>query len=132
MTDQAATFDPAAFFKALDATVLARGLHWKDVSTQTGVSTSTLSRMAQGRGPDAASQAILAAWAELNPADFTHFPAKKTFQREPLALLSSTLRKDPRLSADAAEALEAVIRATYERLAQPIVATGKNARVKKP
>jgi transcriptional regulator with XRE-family HTH domain len=125
------TFDPSSFFKALDATVLARGLRWKDVSAQTGVSTSTLSRMAQGRGPDAASMAVLSAWADLNPGDFTSFPRRMTQRAAPLALLTSSLRKDPRLSPESAATLEAVIKATYERLVDG-AAQPRGTSVKKP
>lgn len=130
MTADVPSFDPSSFFKALDTTVLARGLRWKDVSQQTGVSTSTLSRMAQGKGPDAASMAILSAWAELNPADFTSFPSERAFRAEPLALLTSSLRRDPRLSPESAATLEAVIKVTYERLVKPSVEAG--TRTKKP
>lgn len=108
-------FDSVGFFKALEATAFSRGLRWKEVSEQTGVGTSTLSRMAQGRNPDAASQAILAAWAGLNPADFTNLTGRAE-QAEPLALLSHQLRRDPKLSSDAARTLDQVIRATYKSL----------------
>ncbi len=118
MPSTAPSFDPSAFFRALDTTVLARGMRWKDVSQQTGISTSSLSRMAQGKGPDAASLAILSAWSELNPADFTSFPTERAFRAEPLALLTSSLRRDPRLSPQSAATLETVIKATYERLVE--------------
>lgn len=110
-------FDSMGFFKALQATALARGLRWKDVSQQTGIGASTLSRMAQGRGPDAASQAILAAWSGLNPADFTKL-AKRSTQPEPLALLTSQLRNDPRLSPEAANMLDQLIQTTYQSLTE--------------
>lgn len=115
MPEQGTDFDATGFFQALEITVLARGLKWKQVSEATGVSTSTLSRMAQGRGPDAASQAKLAAWAGLNPADFTGI-AQRGSAPEPLARLTAQLRRDPNLTAEAAQALEEVIKATYERL----------------
>ena len=115
MSDSDTFFDSDGFYKALESTVVARKVKWKDVSEQTGVSTSTLSRMAQGRGPDAASQAKLAAWAELNPADFTNIRPPRSGP-EPLARLTSQLRRDPKLTREAADALEEVIKATYERL----------------
>ena len=61
MADVEGHFDNRGFFRALEATVLARGLKWKDVSAGTGISTSTLSRMVQGKGPDAAGLAVLRA-----------------------------------------------------------------------
>lgn len=65
-------FNGGAFYSALSRVVLARKVSWIKVSRETGVSTSTLSRMAVGRGPDAASLAVLSAWAGLNPADFVN------------------------------------------------------------
>ena len=37
-------FDGATYYRALEATVLAKKLRWKDVSAETGISTSTSSR----------------------------------------------------------------------------------------
>ena len=63
-------FDADGFYRALSRGVEARGVTWKQVSDATGVSSSTLSRMADGRRPDAASLAVLSAWAGLNPAEY--------------------------------------------------------------
>jgi transcriptional regulator with XRE-family HTH domain len=41
-------FDAAALHRALDAQRLARGLTWKQVAAETGVSSATLGRMRQG------------------------------------------------------------------------------------
>lgn len=116
MTDTRPRFDGATYFQALEATVQARGLRWKDVSTQTGISASTLSRMSQGKGPDSASLATLAAWSGLNPADFVSLEARST-EPEPLAQVSALLRHDPRLSPAAADMLDQMIRSAYGRLA---------------
>ena len=45
-------FDVEALHAALEGERIARGLDWKDVSAQSGVSASTLSRLAQGKRPD--------------------------------------------------------------------------------
>lgn len=108
-------FDADAFYRALEATVTARSKNWKQVSVDTGVSASTLTRMAQGRRPDAASLAALSAWAGLNPSDFVQAPYKSA-RPEPMAQISTLLRADPNLDADGAEAVEAIVRAAYERL----------------
>jgi len=115
-TDARPRFDSATYFQALEATVQARGLRWKDVSTQTGISASTLSRMSQGKGPDSASLATLAAWSALNPADFVSLETR-TAEPEPLARVSALLRHDPRLSPAAADMLDQMIRSAYGRLA---------------
>lgn len=60
------SFDIAGFQADLERTRSARGVQWKQVSKATGVSASTLSRMKNGRNPDAASMAALCAWAGLD------------------------------------------------------------------
>ncbi len=107
-------FDGVAFYRALEATVESRSLNWKQVSEETGVSASTLTRMSQGKGPDAASLAALSAWAGLNPSDFVDAPFKGR-RPESMARISSMLRADPDLDERAAAAIEAIVKAAYER-----------------
>jgi transcriptional regulator with XRE-family HTH domain len=108
-------FDGDAFYRALETTVTSRDMSWKDVATETSVSASTLTRMAQGRRPDAASLAALSAWAGLNPSDFVSAPYKAS-RPEAMAQISTLLRTDPNLDAQAAEAVEAIVKAAYERM----------------
>ncbi len=108
-------FNGDAFYRALEATVTARSKNWKQVAAETGVSASTLTRMAQGRRPDAASLAALSAWAGLNPSDFVQAPYKAS-RPEAMAQISTLLRADPHLDAEGAEAIEAIVRTAYERL----------------
>jgi transcriptional regulator with XRE-family HTH domain len=115
MPTEAKGFDGDAFYRALEATVTSRSKNWKQVAAETGVSASTFSRMAQGRKPDAASLAALSAWAGLNPSDFVQAPYKAS-RPEALAQISTLLRADPNLDAEGAEAVEAIVRAAYERL----------------
>ena len=112
-------FDGDGFYRVLEATVAERGKTWKEVAADTGVSASTLTRMAQGRRPDAASLAALSAWAGLNPSDFVHASYIKKRRTAPLAQISTLLRSDPNLDAQSAEAVEAIVRAAYERLRKP-------------
>ena len=112
------SFDGDAFYSALASTVVARGVTWKQVSEQTGVSPTTLTRMAQGRRPDAASLASLSKWAFLNPADYVR-GGRATDVSEPLARISTLLRSDPRLNRDAVTALEAMLQSAYETLKSP-------------
>lgn len=115
MTKENKGFDGDGFYRALESAVKARSKNWKQVAAETGVGASTLARMAHGRRPDAASLAALAAWAGLNPSDFVHAPYKTT-NPEPMGRISTLLRTDPNLDAQGAEAVEAILRAAYERL----------------
>ena len=108
-------FDGDAYYKALQNIVTLREKNWKQVSDETGVSASTLARMGSGRRPDAASLAALSAWAGLNPSDFVNAPYK-AIVTEPLARISTLLRSDPNLDEDSATAMEAIVRAAYERM----------------
>ncbi len=108
-------FDSEGFYNTLATTVDTKKITWKQVSSETGVSASTLTRMAQGRHPDAASLAALSAWAGINPADFVQIPSKKA-NPEPMAALATLFRADPRLKPESAKALEAIVRAAYDGL----------------
>lgn len=105
-------FDFMSFYQALCTTVSARKTNWKALSAETGVSQSTLSRMAVGRQPDAASLTALAAWSGLNPVDFISGIKPPA---EPMAMVGKLLREDPQLDRAGADALEAIIHAAYER-----------------
>src|SRR6266481_6849580 len=106
MKAEAKGFNGDAFYRALETAVTTRSKTWKQVAAETGVSASTLTRMAQGRRPDAASLAALSAWAGLNPSDFVKAPYKAT-RPESMAQISTLLRGDPNLDAEGAEAVEA-------------------------
>jgi transcriptional regulator with XRE-family HTH domain len=111
--DRDRAFDNEAFFAALDATRQARELTWKQLAQEAGVSASTLTRVGQGRRPDVDSFAALSAWAGLDPEDF--LPAASG-PAEPLSEISLLLRRDPKLSPEAASILDELLKATYERL----------------
>ena len=115
MTDKDKGFRADNYYAALSTTVEAREMSWKQVGVETGVSASTLTRMAQGRQPDAASLASLSAWAGLNPADFVNRPGKKPSKQEPLTAALTLLRADPKLKSQDVTALEAIIKAAYNQ-----------------
>jgi len=110
-------FDAEAFYRALSRVVKARKVPWRQVARETGVTPSTLSRMAHGRRPDAASLAVLSAWAGINPADFVNKPTREQ-PRDPMAAISALLKSDPNLAAGEAQALELLIRLAYSRFTQ--------------
>lgn len=108
-------FDASAFYEALDAQRLSKRLNWKQVAQASGVSASTLTRMAQGKRPDVDSLAALAAWSGLNADNFIRSEETRP-EPESLAQITTYLRSDRNLSKEAAIALEELIKATYARL----------------
>ncbi len=112
-------FDLEGFYGALDAARRAKGMNWKQLAGATGVSASTLTRMAQGKRPDVDGLAALAAWTGLDTDAFIRSELGPRSEPEPLAMISTYLRADRNLSPDAARALEEVIKVTYEQLRRP-------------
>ena len=115
MVDKSGWFDSGGFYEALDATRQARQLTWKQVAAESGVSASTLTRMAQGRRPDVDGLAALTAWSGLRADDFVRSDAERPRQAA-LAAITTHLRADSNLSHEAATALDQLIKATYDRL----------------
>lgn len=111
-----AEFDAAGFHRALDAVRSARGLNWKVMAEQSGVSASTLTRLAQGRRPDVDSLAALVAWAGLSADAFVH-AGDATSRPEALGQIAAFLGTDPRLNAAGRDAMMQIIVAAYGRLA---------------
>src|ERR1700730_17016317 len=113
---EAPSFDVSGLHAALDAERLARRLNWKDVSTASGVSASTLTRLSQGKRPDVDSLASFTAWLGMSVDRFRGRRATAFGSASPLTQISSILRDDPDLNQDAAAALDEMIKATYARL----------------
>lgn len=107
-------FNASAFYEVLAQVVTAREVTWRELGRETGITPSTLSRMAQGAWPDAAGLAALSAWANLNPADFVVRRPDEAWGNS-LSAISTVLRSDPDLEPTAAQALEAIIGVAYAR-----------------
>ena len=111
------SFDAEAFYSALDAQRIAKRLTWKQIAKESGVNASTLTRMAQGKRPDADGLAALLRWSGLNIDDFVG--EEGTVDKgtpEPFTMISTYLRSDPNLTPESAKALDELIKAAYERL----------------
>ena len=110
-----ARFDGDAFYAALDGERQARQCTWKRVAEESGVSASTLTRISQGKRPDVDGLAALSAWSGLDVDRFVKGRASKK-EPEPLAVISSCLRSDPRLNEEAAAALDQIVKAAYRSM----------------
>ena len=109
-------FDTEAFYAALDSQREAKEMTWKDVAGETGVSASTLTRMAQGKSPDAKGLAALLVWSGFTADEFMRGGASH-IRNEPetLARITAVLRADSSLSRESTAAIEQILKAAYIR-----------------
>lgn len=109
-------FAASAFYEALDNVRKNKGISWKKVAEESGVSASTLTRMAQGKRPDVDSMAALAAWSSLNVDNFITSGGQQTENQNLIEDVTALFRADPALSSEAKIAIEAIVRAAHEKL----------------
>ena len=119
--EKKAMFDGDAFYAALDGERQARQCTWRRVAEESGISASTLTRIAQGKRPDVDSLAALSVWSGLDVNRFVRSSSSKK-EPEPLAVISSYLRADPRLNEEAASALDQMVKAAYRSM----IGSGEN------
>lgn len=110
-------FDAEGFYAALDDQRLSKGVHWKQVAEESGVSASTLTRMAQGRRPDVDSLAALVKWSGLSADDFI-VDGEETATVSPLTNVAAQFRRDMNLSAEGKRAIEATLKALYHHFSK--------------
>ena len=63
-------FDQKRFYLALDYLRFGRDLTWREVARQSGVNPTTLTRLKQGKSPDADGLTALASWGDWDVRDF--------------------------------------------------------------
>ena len=115
-----AEFKGSAFYRALDSARAARNLNWKQVAEESGVSASTLTRMAQGKRPDVDSLAALVRWSGLSADAFVGGPTGSvSYSAEPLSQITTVLQSDPSLPDEGRDAMIDMITAAYMRLRRP-------------
>lgn len=122
-------FDGDSYYRALDNIRGDQSLTWKQVSQATKVSASTLTRLAQGKNPDADSLAMLSAWSGLNPADFVLDKDVRPVQPGGLNQILTYLRADPKLSNESIAALDHIITAAYKQFEK--ISTGEHQTKKR-
>jgi transcriptional regulator with XRE-family HTH domain len=112
--EKAGFFDAQGFYQAIDAERLSRKLNWKQVAERSGISASTLTRLAQGKKPDVDSMSALISWSGLDPGDFIRSVQPSTAGNFSKSL--ALLRSDPNLTPESAAMLEDMLKAAYDRL----------------
>ncbi len=92
-----------------------RGISWRTVANEIGVSPSTLTRMAQGKRPDVDAFAAMVAWVGL-PAERFMVDPPNYEAGDPMAEVIAILHGHPRLEEHEVRVLESVLTATYRSL----------------
>ena len=108
--------DVAALYAALDGARTSKGLSWRGLAKEIGVSPSTMSRMGNGLKPEVDAFAAMVRWLGLNAEDFIvdqdHVPAQEP---ELMAQLAPLLRARKDLNAKDVAYLEDLIGAAMRR-----------------
>jgi len=114
-----AHLDVAALHATLDRERDRRGLSWRQVSRETGVSASTLSRMGKGESrPDVDAFASLVHWLGASADDFLRSDGDEPeHELSAPAAIAAHLRARRDLSPADIDALEAIVAVAYERFA---------------
>ncbi|AYN37702.1 XRE family transcriptional regulator [Streptomyces dangxiongensis] len=111
------TVDVQALHGALDAARIEKGLSWRQLAKDLGVSASTISRMANGLKPDVTAFAAMTTWLRM-PAETFYVTTRDGSVREEPELVASLvplLRARSDLSGDDVAYLEEVISAAARR-----------------
>ena len=111
-------FDATGFYAALDSQRQSRRLNWKQVAREAGISASTLTRIAQGKRPDVDSSEQLLAWSGVESRSICHEGTRVRNAPRSAGASYRVFMRRPASKPEAAAALEAVLKAAYEKLRQ--------------
>ncbi|MFB7085768.1 helix-turn-helix domain-containing protein [Streptomyces sp. NPDC056296] len=102
---------------ALDAARAEKGLSWRQLAKELGVSASTISRMTNGLKPDVSAFAAMTTWLRMPAETFYVTAEREEAQEDPelVASLVPLLRARSDLSGDDVAYLEEVIGAAARR-----------------
>lgn len=112
------SIDVQLLYATLDAARVEKGLSWRSLAKEIGVSASLLSRLANGLKPDTDSFATLVGWLGMPAETFfvTGDSAAKPRQPELMAQLAPLLRADKDLTEPGIAYLEKVIAAAVNHV----------------
>jgi transcriptional regulator with XRE-family HTH domain len=111
-------FDPVAFYAAVDRERAERGLSWRQLGRDLGLSASTFSRLSKGHRPDVDTFLKLVTWLGV-PVD-TFLSRAQTFRSsrprgDALPAIAAALRRDPSLDPRDVDPIEEIVRVAYNR-----------------
>ncbi|UJP41060.1 helix-turn-helix domain-containing protein [Cellulomonas palmilytica] len=114
-----ARIDAAALQNALEQARLTKGLSWRQVAAESGVTPSLLSRLRNGYKPDADGFMTLVTWLGLPAEDFLieEGEARAASEPELTVRLAPLLRASKDLEEEDVAMLQELIQATLRRAA---------------
>jgi transcriptional regulator with XRE-family HTH domain len=107
----------SALYSALDSKREAEGLSWRQVAGVLGLNHSIFTRLSQGHRPDVDTFVTLTGWLGMAPERFVD-GGDEELSEETLEVIASYLRADRSLKPKSAQAIESVLRAAYDQLAE--------------
>jgi transcriptional regulator with XRE-family HTH domain len=111
--------DTTALLGALEAKKEEEGRSWRDIARELEIDHSTFTRLGKGTRPDVDTLVALTDWLGVGLDTFVSGEATRDERQETLAAIATYLRADKALKPRSAEAIESVLRAAYDQLAEP-------------
>jgi transcriptional regulator with XRE-family HTH domain len=111
--------DTPALYVALDARRSREDLSWRELAKRIDLSPSVFTRLSQGRQPEFDSYARMINWLGVSMDDFVEREKPSDAEAEDtVERIASYLRADKALKPESARAIETIVRAAYEEMAE--------------
>jgi transcriptional regulator with XRE-family HTH domain len=110
--------DVSALYVALDSKRRTAKKSWRELAKQLELSASVFTRLAQGRQPELGSYQKMVHWLGASMDDFSDLGRPSEAEAEDtVAAIAAYLRADQALKPESAAAIETIVRAAYEEMA---------------
>lgn len=111
--------DISALHVAMDARRNREGKSWRELAKELDLSPSIFTRLSQGREPEMVSYARMTSWLGVSMDDFLeHKKPSDAEAEDTVEKIASYLRADKALKPESARAIETIVRAAYEEMAE--------------
>lgn len=113
--------DVEALYSALESKKSDQDRSWRDIARELEIDHTTFTRMSKGQTPDAATVVTLTGWLGVPLERFVSGePMEADSREETLAAIRTYLRADRALKPESSQAIESVLRAAYDQLAEKV------------
>jgi transcriptional regulator with XRE-family HTH domain len=116
---QKGPIEVSALYGALNSKRDAREMSWRELAKELDLSASVFTRLAQGRRPDLESYILMTGWLGVSTDSFVAGPKPTEAKAEKtVEMISGYLRADRALKPESAKAIEKIVRAAYDQMAE--------------